>query len=174
MLIAHIPAGYLATRGLLRRFSVPEAARMRILLLGVAASVLPDFDLLWWHFVDNRRQVHHAYLTHIPLAWMIVFAAAALVLVLIRARRDVWIAGAAMAANVMIHLILDTAAGGIRWAWPFSQHEFALSHPPAAHGFWIYNFVLHWTFGLEILITVAALAVWWKTRSARPAELAPS
>lgn len=167
MFIAHIPAGYLVTRGLLRRFAVPEVARIRFLLLGVAASVLPDLDLLWWHFVDHRRQVHHAYLTHIPLAWIAVFALGAIVLMLTRARREVWIAGAAVAANVMVHLILDTTAGGIRWAWPFSQHEFALSHPPAAHGAWIYNFVLHWTFGLEIFITIAALVVWLRAGKRR-------
>ncbi|HEX8394546.1 MAG TPA: metal-dependent hydrolase [Longimicrobium sp.] len=164
MFIAHIPAGYLATRALLRRLSVPAHARRRLMMVGVAASVLPDADLLWWHFVDHRRQVHHAYLTHIPLACLVAFAIAALVLRLARARRQAWIAGAIVAVNVMLHLLLDTVAGGIRWAWPMSGHEFALSAPTARYGFWIGNFVMHWTFALEVLITAAALWVWWRAR----------
>jgi inner membrane protein len=160
--IAHLPAGYLATRLILHREPVPAPFRRRLLALGMAASVLPDLDLLWFYFVDHRRQVHHAYLPHLPLAWVAVFAAAALVLWMRRASRTAWLAMAVVGANILLHLVLDTTAGGIRWIWPFSDAEFAMSHVEARHRAWYLNFVLHWTFALEIALLAAAL--WYARR----------
>jgi membrane-bound metal-dependent hydrolase YbcI (DUF457 family) len=85
--------------------------------------VLPDLDLLWLFTVGQRRQVHHAYLPHLPLACAAFFAAAALLLWMARARRETWLGWAVAAVNVMLHLVLDTTAGGIRWLWPFSDAE---------------------------------------------------
>lgn len=162
MFIAHLPAGYLATRLILQREPAPEPLRRRLIALGMAASVLPDLDLLWFYFVDDRRQVHHAYLPHLPLAWTAVFAVAALILWSGRASRTAWLAMLVFAANIMLHQVLDTVAGGIRWLWPFSNAEFALSHVQARYEPWYLNFVLHWTFAVEIAIVAAAL--WYARR----------
>ena len=107
MFIGHLPAGYLATTA----------------VLGRAASVLPDLDLLYFYFVSDRRQVHHAYLPHLPLACLAAMGAAALVLWIVRARPTAWLALGVFGLNVMLHLVLDTSAGGIRWLWPFSHEE---------------------------------------------------
>jgi inner membrane protein len=154
--IAHLPAGYLATRLILERQPVPEPLRRRLLVLGMAAGVLPDLDLLWFYFVDHRRQVHHAYLPHLPLAWIALFAIAALVLWMGRASRMTWLGILVFPAKILLHLVLDTA-GGIRWLWPFSDAEFAMSHVEARYRPWYLNFVLHWTFALELAILGAAL-----------------
>lgn len=169
MFIAHLPAGWLTTAALLRRRTVDARSRARLIALGLLASVLPDFDLAWFYLVDERRQVHHAYLTHKPGAWLMALGAAALVLWMRRAGRTAWLALAVFGTNVMLHLVLDTTAGGIRWLWPASEAEFALSHPTARYQPWYLNFVLHWTFALEVLITVAALASLWMHRRARAA-----
>ncbi|MBW3573125.1 MAG: metal-dependent hydrolase [Gemmatimonadetes bacterium] len=160
MFIAHLPAGYLATRLILERHPAPEPLRRRMLVLGMAASVLPDLDLLWFYFVDHRRQVHHAYLPHLPLAWIALFAAVALVLWMGRARRTAWLAMLVFSANILLHQVLDTVARGIRWLWPFSRAEFALSHVEARYEPWYLNFVLHWTFALEVAILAAAWYAW--------------
>ena len=76
---------------------------------------------------------------------------------MLRASRTAWLALAVFGANVMLHLVLDTTAGGIRWLWPASEAEFALSQPSARYTPWYLNFVLHWTFALEVAITLAAL-----------------
>lgn len=157
MFIAHLPAGYLATRLILDHQPAPEPRRRSLLALGMAASVLPDLDLFWFYFVDDRRQVHHAYLPHLPLAWMALFAAAALAMWMRGAGRTVWLAMLVFGANVMLHQVLDTMAGGIRWLWPFSDAELALSHVQARYEPWYLNFILHWTFVLEIAILAAAL-----------------
>lgn len=167
MFIAHLPAGYLATRSILARQPAPPLFRRRLLALGMAASVLPDLDLLWFYFVDHRRHVHHAYLPHLPLPWMALFAAAALLMWMARASRTAWLAMLVLAANIMLHLVLDTTAGGIRWLWPFSNAEFAMSHVQARHQAWYLNFVLHWTFALEVAILSAALWVAWRNHLSR-------
>jgi len=164
MFIGHLPAGYLATTLLLDRAAVPAPARRRLLVVGLIASVLPDLDLLWFYTLGQRRQVHHAYLPHLPLACAVFFATAALLPWIARARREAWIPWTIAAVNVFLHLLLDTTAGGIRWLWPFSDAEFALGHVPARHDPWVLNFVLHWTFALEILLVAAVLALLWRRR----------
>ena len=84
-----------------------------------------------------------------------------------RAGRTAWLALAVFGTNVMLHLVLDSTAGGIRWLWPASEAEFALAHPTARHQPWYLNFVLHWTFALELLITAAAAASLWMRHRGR-------
>lgn len=162
MFIAHLPAGYLATRLIIDRRSPPRPLRRRLLVLGMIASVLPDLDLLWFYLVSDRRQVHHAYLPHLPLAWITVFAAAALVLWMRRTGGPAWLGLLVVAANILLHQLLDTIAGGIRWLWPFSRTEFVMSHVEARYQPWYLNFVLHWTFAVEVAIAAAAL--WYARR----------
>lgn len=137
-----------------------------MLLLGLAASVLPDLDLFYFYFVDERRHVHHSYLPHLPLAWAAALGAAAVVLAVLRARRTAWLALAILGINVLLHLVLDTVAGGIRWLWPFSDVEISLTSVRARYHPWILNFVLHWTFALELALMAAAL---WRLRWSRAA-----
>ncbi|MBW3631001.1 MAG: metal-dependent hydrolase [Gemmatimonadetes bacterium] len=158
MFIAHLPAGYLVTDALLRGRRVSEAARRRLLAAGLLASVAPDFDLLYFYLLSDRQRVHHEYLPHLPLAWVPVFAAAAVVLAAIRAGHTTWLGLAIIALNLLGHLVLDTTAGGIQWLWPFSRAEFVVAHVEARYHPWFLNFVLHWTFALELLIV--ALAAW--------------
>jgi inner membrane protein len=113
LFIGHLPAGYLATMPVLGRAAPGE--RRRLLLLGLAASVVPDLDLFYFYFVDERRHVHHSYLPHLPLAWVAALAVAAVVLGPLRARRTAWLALAILGVNVLLHLVLDTVVGGIRW-----------------------------------------------------------
>ena len=165
MFIAHLPAGYLATRLLLRGREVPRTMRRRLMTLGMAASVLPDLDLLWFYLVDERRQVHHAYLPHKPFAWLAALAVAAGVMRMMRAPRSAWMALAVLAVNVMLHIVLDTTAGGIRWLWPWNEAEFAMSQPAARYRPWVLNFVLHWTFALEMALVITALWMWLRRRA---------
>jgi inner membrane protein len=151
MFIAHFPAGYLLTRRI-----VPHRSP-RLLALGLTASVLPDLDLVRFYAIDQRRVLHHAYWTHQPLWWALLallwFAAARLL------RSHAWVLpGVVLFGNVFAHLVLDTVVGHIPWLAPFSEGSFALVSVPAGHAWWVSNFLLHWTFLLEIAIT--AWAAW--------------
>jgi inner membrane protein len=112
--------------------------------------------------------VHHTYLPHLPLAWIALFAVAALVLWMMRATRTAWLGMLVFSANILLHLVLDTTAGGIRWLWSFLDAEFAMSHVEARYRPWYLNFVLHWTFALELALLAAAL--WYARRPGRVAR----
>lgn len=154
MFIGHIPAGYLVTSALLRARG--WAPRGRLMALGLAASVLPDVDLLYFYLFSDRRTVHHAFAPHLPLAWVPPLACAAGALRLARAGHTAWAALAVFTLNLYLHLVLDTVAGGIRWLWPFTDAELVLARVPARFDPWWLNFVLHPSFVLEVALVGAA------------------
>jgi hypothetical protein len=124
--------------------------------VGLAASVLPDLDILWFYIVDHRRVLHHHYWTHVPFWWAVIAATWCLGYAGMR-RRKPGAGSAVFFGNVFLHLVLDTIVGGIAWLAPFSRHLYSLVTVPAGHRWWIGNFVLHWTFALELLVVVMAL-----------------
>lgn len=149
MLTAHLPSGYLLGRLLPRAvpFAIPVA---------MVGAVLPDVDMIWFHFVDNGTIHHHRYWVHVPAFW-----AAVAVVVLPLAW---WMGRLGMAlvffAAILMHLVLDTISGGILWGAPFSDHLFALVEVPATYGHWIISFMLHWTFLAELVVWGLAIALW--------------
>lgn len=151
MFIAHVPAGYLLSRQIAKSHPVKAA----LIATGLLASVLPDTDLFWFYLVSDRESVHHGYIFHWPLFWGLI---AALSWGLARALggRGAGSFIIVALANLMLHLALDSVAAGVGWLQPFSTAEVNLVEVPARYDWWVWNFVLHWTFGLELAIVVAA------------------
>lgn len=160
MLIAHLPSGYIL--GTFARIRWRDGAG--IMAAALVGSVIPDIDMLYFHFVDGGRTHHHAYITHWPLFW----AAAGLVALAVarRCARQHLAATGAFLAGAMLHMILDTLASPIMWLAPFDHRVFELVVVPATYRNWVMSFVLHWTFALELLICVWALLLGF--RRARP------
>jgi hypothetical protein len=148
MMIAHLPAGYLATRLLAPR---------RLLWAGLAGSVAPDLDMLWWHLTVGHVH-HHAYPPHFPSVWL------GGVIVSVLARSPM---GVVFAANGLLHLGLDTLVGDIAWLAPWDMHRASLFLVTDRFDPWWLNFVLHWSFGLELALCAAALVA-VSRRSATP------
>ncbi|MGX9120904.1 metal-dependent hydrolase [Mesorhizobium sp. BHbsci] len=65
MLIAHLPSGYIL--GTLARKRWRETPG--VMAAAMIGAVIPDIDMLYFHFVDGGRVHHHAYITHWPLFW---------------------------------------------------------------------------------------------------------
>ena len=162
MFIGHLPAGYLCTRALIRHSAAP-AQRGHLLRAGLVCSVLPDLDMLYFYLVDEQQHLHHAYWTHLPFFWLCLFGLAVLLAGAGGARRllPLLLVGA---ANIMLHLILDTLVGGVRWLSPLSDAWLTLVEVPARYEPWVLNFILHWTFGLELLVCLGALLLWRRGR----------
>ncbi len=158
MLTAHLPAGYLTGRA----FGVTSGAVMGAALAG---SVLPDFDMIWFHFVDHRAFHHHRYWVHAPGFWAII-AAVALPLIRLLAPR-LWWPALAFFASLLVHLILDSLAGSIMWLWPFDSTLYALVEVPPTRSHWVLSFLTHWTFLSELVIWALAIGLYLRTR--RPA-----
>ena len=176
MFIAHLPAGYILTKALLRQGPEERGGRgnvceerarrsQRFLSTGLFFSIAPDLDLFWFYLGSDRLVPHHQYITHWPLFWLALAAGAgALALVL---KKPAWRAYLFVAlVNVMLHLALDSVAAEIYWLAPFSFLGLNLAAVPAVHSWWVWNFVLHWTFALELGICLAALSLFIRDRRA--------
>lgn len=154
MLTAHLPSGYVVGR------LMPRNGR-GVMAAALAGSVLPDLDMIWFHFVDAGKFHHHVYWPHSPWVW----AGIALVVLPVLTWQGWLAAGLAFFAALLLHMVLDTVAGGIAWAAPFSDHLYAFVTVPPDHSHWIISFLLHWTFGLELVIWALAAVLWWRGRA---------
>lgn len=151
MFIAHLPAGYLLARRIAPRLAAAPTDARRLMAVGLVASVFPDIDLVYFYLIDGRQTLHHEYWTHIPAFWPAAILAAAALFRL--ARIDIpWREFSVFLAVVLLHLALDTPVGGILWGWPVSAHPFMPIEVPARFDWWVWNFILHWTFLAELAV----------------------
>lgn len=163
MLIAHLPSGYVL--GSLARG--PRREGQGAMVAAVVGSVIPDIDMLYFHFVDGGRTHRHDYVTHWPLFWLAVGLLSLVTCTLVE--RPNLPAVALFFAGAMLHMMLDTVASPIMWLMPFDREAFDLVTVPAAYGNWVLSFMLHWTFALEILICACALWLALRQSSRRTA-----
>lgn len=158
MFIAHLPAGYFAARLLARRIGIK--ATSALVLAGMAGGVFPDMDLLYGAWADGGRVHHHLYWPHLPPVW----AGAGLLFLL--ARRRLGDTCRRLVGVFMLggwsHLLLDSVAGDIWWLWPWLDTPFSLVNIPAIHTPWWLNYLLHWTFAVELAIVF--LAFWYENK----------
>lgn len=147
MITAHLPAGYcLARLGAPKlRYAVPVA---------LIASILPDLDLFWFYFVDNRSFHHHEYWVHTPAFWAAVW--------LVTLPIAVWTRCIALHtvffSALLLHMVLDTLVGGIPWLQPFDDRLFRLFEVQPTENHWLVTFLTHWSMLAELAIW--ALAAW--------------
>jgi hypothetical protein len=151
MFIAHLPSGYLLSSLLLKRTRLLSISTRTIMLAGIIGAVAPDFDMLYFYLVDNRQTHHHRYFAHWPILWF------GLTLLCLLWRRFAPASERAIAVLVfslggMLHLLLDTFVGDIWWLAPFVDQPFALFSVPAVFKPWWLNFILHWSFAVELAI----------------------
>ena len=155
MFLAHLPAGYLMARRLAPRLAPDPSQARRLMTVCLVAAVLPDIDLLYFYLVDGRQTLHHDYWTHIPAFWLLATGTAVTLFRVARAPVP-WPAVAGLLAGVFLHLALDTVTGGIAWLYPYHAGRIVLVDVPARFGWWVWNFVLHWSFALEIVVLIWA------------------
>jgi inner membrane protein len=156
MFIAHLPAGYLLTSAIQR---AARRASPKLLAVGLLASIAPDFDLAYHYLIDHQQTLHHKYMSHWPLAWLAASGVAAAIALALNKRTWLLPIGIVL-ANGLLHMALDTVTSGIYWLAPFSDTSWRLFNIPARYGLWVGNFILHWTFVLELLIVLAAYLQW--------------
>jgi hypothetical protein len=152
MFIGHAAAGYLSARVV----EAKSGAVRGLYWAAIAGAVAPDLDMLWFHLVDPTRH-HHTLFPHFPIVWIGAVAGSAAWLAASRSR---WAALAAVfSLNGLVHLVLDSIVGDVWWLAPWVDRPFALFEVHRNVEPWWLNFLLHWTFALELLLWVAAIAV---------------
>ena len=159
MIIGHLPAGYIASTLLSQRFAITGVKRTAIIWAGLLGAIAPDFDMLYFHFVDQRQHHHHTYWTHYPVVWAAALLASLAWLVLAKRSLRAVIA-VIVSLNGFIHLLLDTIVGDIWWLAPIVDRPYALFKVAALYQPWWLNFVLHWAFALELVLLAWAVYLW--------------
>lgn len=165
MFIGHLPAGYVTAKLLFKQFAGTGVAAKLFVLAGVLGAIAPDFDMFYFYWVDNRQNHHHTYWPHYPALWLTVLVASSIWFNFARKK-----SGAALALifsiNGFVHMLLDSIVGDIWWFAPVVNQPFVLFTVEAVYKPWWLNFILHWSFALEILVFVWAFCL-WRFRSAR-------
>lgn len=152
MFIAHIPIGLALGRMIARRrLSLPVTAAATF------GAIFPDLDLIRFYLFDNHQRHHHDYWTHIPGVWVLImlgwFGLSKIL------KRPIGILPLVFLITVFSHLIFDTMAGAIEWLWPLSDRGFSIVTVPASHAKWYLSFLTHWTFAVEIIISILSLCM---------------
>ena len=143
MLVAHAPVGYL----------VGSSVRIRgAVAASIAGALAPDVDVLPSFVLAVH---HHAWPTHWPVAWALVGAGLAPLLVTPKTRPAAVLA-LLFVGNALLHLVCDSLVGDVRWLAPWSQHAFAVVHLKRVLDPWWLNFVLHPSFLVELALVAAA------------------
>lgn len=153
MIFAHGPSGYLLARATGKRSSAgfPFWA-------AVIGAYAPDFDVPYFVFWGPPVADHHYWS---PLHWPLFWAALAVPL-LIAARAHgprAIVAAVLFLIGVLTHLCLDTITWDIHWLAPFAMAGLKLTDPTTVARPWPWNFLTHWTMGVEAAICAAAAAV---------------
>ncbi len=170
MIIAHLPVAYLAATGIRHRTKTPQmqTAWSLPMIACLIGGIAPDFDLLYFYTIGGRHINHHAYITHTPFYWAcaatITFVAIHTISDATKRSRLRWIAGMFF-VGILTHHVLDSFVGWLYWFYPFSDQKVGgfVVIPSIYSSWWLWNFILHWTFLVELTIVTAAGVVWWRS-----------
>ncbi len=163
MFIAHMPAGFLLARRYLKS-ERDNAHYIKFLIVGLVASIAPDFDLAYFHLIDNRQHPHHSYWTHIPIYWVGIYALLVYPIYRFFGRLGIKLLSLFLICG-LLHMVLDSIASGIKWLYPFNTDYHGIWRIPAVYDWWVANYLFHWTFILELLICSLAAFIFLRDRS---------
>jgi len=163
MIIAHLPAGYVISRLLLRPAESLGISATAFLLAGIIGAIAPDLDMFYFHLVDNRQHHHHTYFTHFPVIWLGLLAASVIWLYNAKLKNRATYAFI-FSLNGFAHMLFDTIVGDIWWFAPWIDKPFAFFTVPALYNPWWLNFILHWSFAVELAILAWAIYLWCRSR----------
>ncbi|WP_037037402.1 metal-dependent hydrolase [Pseudovibrio sp. JE062] len=158
MFIAHLPAGYLLGKAATRQLNLKSR---QLVLWTSIGSILPDADMLYFYLIDNQSTHHRHYFSHWPITWLMLLALSA---ILLSRKSRLGVALFGVSIGGLLHMVLDSVAAPVFWLAPFSKLQVEFIEIPAIYENYIWSFVLHWTFAIEILICSIAIGVFLKSR----------
>lgn len=172
MFIAHGPSGYILSTFVLSRARTVPASALAVIAAAILGAVAPDFDMLYFHFVDQGRIHHHRYITHWPIFWLGLIAASAALCALWKRCAPAFLA-LVFGLGGFLHVVLDSLVGDVWWLAPFLDQPFSLFSVSARYKPWWFSFILHWSFAVELLICLWAYVLYRRRQARIPGKLAP-
>ncbi|HUE94117.1 metal-dependent hydrolase [Pseudomonas sp.] len=159
MFIGHLPAGYITAKLLLKKFANTGITTRFFILAAVLGAIAPDFDMFYFYLLDNRQNHHHTYWPHYPALWLTMLAASS-VWFKLASKKSYAALALIFSISGFIHMLLDSIVGDIWWFAPLIDQPYALFTVEAVYKPWWLNFILHWSFALEILMFTWAIYLW--------------
>ncbi|MEI8185388.1 MAG: metal-dependent hydrolase [Chlorobiaceae bacterium] len=153
MHFAHLPAGYITSKLLFRKFEKSPVKFNRFAFWGMLGSIAPDFDFIYYFFIDHKDHHHHEYFTHFPIFWLSLLLISLLWLSFDTNHKHISALAVIFSLNGLIHMLLDTIAGFVVWLAPFADMD---------KPFTLGNYIPWDTGFLEFFIFLWALYLWKK------------
>ncbi len=164
MFIAHIPSGYILAKFLGTKLKATGLSKKTFFALLMVGAVFPDLDLFYFYFIDERSVHHHKYFVHWFSVWLPIFFAAILYLKITKfSSKMAWMIGL-FSAGAVLHICLDTFVGDVWLFAPFIDRPYVFFEVTPRYQPWWLNFILHWSFLVELLICVYALYLYFRKK----------
>lgn len=170
MVVGHLPVGYMTSKFLFRMFEARQVSYRWFMFWGLFGSIAPDADMSYHYLFDYEKTHHHLYFTHFLLFWLLLLLLSIALLLLDKKRHRYPVFPFIFTLGGFFHLVLDTLAGGMTlWKAPFSRDQFFL------------KFIVPWgetnhvllSYGLEAIVIVLAVLVWYRGRKKDKAPVKP-
>lgn len=159
VIIGHLPSGYVLAKLISRKIDRGVVDLRLFVVIGVIGAVIPDLDMLYFHIIDNRQHHHHTYWSHYPMLWISLLAAGT-IWYRFSAKKSKAIMMMIFSVCGCLHMLLDSIVGDIWWLAPFIDKPFAIFSVQATYSPWWLNFIVHWSFALELGLWFWAIVLW--------------
>jgi inner membrane protein len=167
MYISHLPAGYILTKIVSKKFAKVKYT----VSAGLLGSIAPDFDMIYKILFDINGVNHRYYFSHFPLFWLFIYFLGIIVTLLLYSlnkinkqyKTNFIYLFSIFIANALLHLLLDLPTG-VLLLEPFSNTVFKFVTIPNQYNNYLLNIILHPLFLVEILIVVFAVYLFIKEK----------
>ncbi len=172
MIIAHAPSGYILATLLIKRMARAPVTVKAIIITGIIGALAPDFDMVYFYLFDNKQTHHHKYFSHWPIIWLGLTTLSAIWFNYAKQSKSATLSLIFCLGGVL-HVILDSFVGDIWWFAPFLDKPYSLFTVPAKFKPWWLNFILHWSFAVELIICFWAFLIYRRRCSKHPLQAPP-
>ena len=127
-------------------------------------AVFPDIDLFYFYLFDNRSVHHHKYFLHWFSFWIPIFLISYFYFKFSQYTSRLALIVLLFSGATLLHISLDTFVGDVWLFAPFIDQAYVFFEVTSRYQPWWLNFILHWSFVVELLICFIAMWMYWKDR----------
>ena len=117
------------------------------------------------YLVDHRQYHHHVYVPHWPIVWLSI-SVLALVWYWIEQSKAA-VCAVLLGLTGISHMVLDSVVGDIGWLKPWHNGLYAMFEVSNRYSPWQLNFIIHWSFAMELVLLVLLVWAVWQWRRKR-------
>ena len=166
MFIAHVPSGYILAKFLEKKLKATGLSKKTFFALLMVGAVFPDLDSFYFYFIDGRSVHHHKYFVHWFSVWLPILFAAVLYLKITKfSSKMAWMISL-FSVGAVLHICLDTFVGDVWLFAPFIDQPYVFFEVMPRYQPWWLNFILHWSFLLELFIVFFSVFIFRRNRTA--------